>query len=340
MAVHYRPILQAHKGELDALSDIGADTWRRMTPVLEMAPNEQESWARASTTFRIRLAGSYQDGMRLGVDAPLGGHGTSGRAEVLADLVRVSRDVVSDVLPVLCPTDLEAVLTLRTLGIRLDGLILRLRPADLRLPAAQLAGMVEDLLAVTRVPRSVVDLLVDMGPLPASTFPDQLHSAVVRTLRGSGWRSRTLVSGAFPRYLPRVDEQWQLVEIPRRDELLWRHVRAELGPAGADLDYGDYAATHPVPSAGGRAAPHLRYAVDGRWLVVRGRRFQPQEFFEVCRRVGAHPEFTGRLGAADEQIARRAREGPHGVLTCGNSTTWKELSTAHHLEFVVRQLDR
>lgn len=70
---------------------------------------------------------------------------------------------------------------------------------------------------------------------------------------------------------------------------------------------------------------------------MKGRR-SPQHFYEICRRIGAHPEFTSGLGAADAQIEARGRQGPRSRLGCGNPSTWRELSTAHHLEFVVRQI--
>ena len=74
--------------------------------------------------------------------------------------------------------------------------------------------------------------------------------------------------------------------------------------------------------------------------MVKGERNRPQQFFEVCRRVRAHPEFTGGLGGADRAIAGRADEGPAGGLGAGNGSTWRSLSTAHHLDFVADHLRR
>ena len=107
-----------------------------------------------------------------------------------------------------------------------------------------------------------------------------------------------------------------------------------------DIDFGDYAVAHPAAASRGSAPPpQLRYAVDGRWLVVKGPRHQAHQFFEVCRRIRNHPEFS-TLGAADRLIARRAGEGPAGGLRSGSGSTWRALSTAHHLDHVSDHLVR
>lgn len=332
MAVHYRPVLQARKGELDALADVAQDTWARMTPLLELVPDERRPLPEQCGLVRNRLRDSWQEGMRLAVAV---GAGPTGDA--VAELWRDVRTVLAEVTPVVRLGDARALPALRAVGGLDAGIVLRLRPADLAAPSDVLDLAVGAFLGLAGLDRSQVDLVADLGPVPVDTA--DLPGAVGPALSDPTWRSRTLVCGAFPPDLTGL-QPMELREVPRRDVRTWREVRAALGPAGRGLDFGDYAVAHPVPGPRGPygPAPQLRYAVHDRWLVLKGRRGPATQFYEICRRIGDHPEFAAGLGAADRQIEQRARHGPRSRLGCGNAATWRELSTAHHLEFVVQEI--
>lgn len=338
MAVHYRPVLKARKGELDALADVAPSTWASMTPVLELVPHERRPIRDQCRVVRDRLAESWQDGMRLILDA--------GQAEprdaatagvVLADLWTEVRDVLAEVTPAVGLADEGALPRLRDAGALDRGLVLRLRSAELAAAPDALDRAVTAFLRPTGLGRSDVDLLVDLGPAPVD--PAAPAGSVGPALSDRSWRSRTLVCGAFPRDLAGLPAM-EVREVPRRDVRTWREVRGALGVAGRGLDFGDYAVAHPGPGPRGPYGPppQLRYAVHDRWLVMKGRRGPATQFYEICRRIGSHPEFAVGLGAADAQIEQRGRHGPRSRLGCGNSATWRELSTAHHLEFVVREI--
>lgn len=339
MGVHYRPVLQARQGELAALADLAPSVWPGLTPILELVGDEDRPVRAQCTAVRDRLRDSWQDGMRLAVDA--GGvaadrslvHG----GDVLLELWTEVRAVLAEVIPVVGPADWRSVPGLRAAGALGRGMVLRPRPAELRLPIDAFDLAVRTVLALSGLDRGDVDLVADLAaePVDAADLPGSLAPL----LSDRSWRSRTLLCGAFPPDLTGVPAM-EIHEVPRRDLHTWRAVRAALGPAGRDLDFGDYAVAHPVPGPRGpyRPAPQLRYAVEDRWLVMKGRRGPRTQFYDICRRIGAHSEFASGLGKADALIEERARQGPRSRLGCGSPSTWRELSTAHHLEFVVREI--
>jgi hypothetical protein len=336
--VHYRPVLRARQGELDALADVAAVVWERMTPILELVPDDRRTVRDLCCQARDRVAASWRDGMSLVLDA--GGVEPDGSlvpgGDVLAELWAEVRPVLTAVTPSVGLRAGRSAAALRAAGALDRGLALRLRAADVALPAGTLRRAVAVLLAAADLAPSDVDLVVDLGPAPAD--PGAVPGAVGPLLADRAWRSRTLVCGAFPPDLAGLGAL-ELQEFARRDVQTWRAVRASLGPAGTDLDFGDYGVAHPVPAPrAGIAPPQLRYAVGDRWLVVKGHRGRNREFYDVCRQIRDHPEFAAGLGVADEQIDRRGRHGPRSRLRCGNAATWRELSTAHHLEFVVREI--
>jgi hypothetical protein len=150
------------------------------------------------------------------------------------------------------------------------------------------------------------------------------------------WRSITVLSGAFPADLG-MHPAGVVGDYQRYDADIWAHVmnrrRLPRKP-----DYGDYVIAHPILPTGsiGTSTPQLRYTVSDRWLTLHGRRNDPRghsQIFEVCERIATHPDFAGAaLGWADAWI-----EGKGNGKT-GNATTWRQVGTVHHLDFVTHRL--
>jgi hypothetical protein len=210
--------------------------------------------------------------------------------------------------------------------------MLRIRPPELVTDPGELVPAVLAALARLGMGAAAVDLVLDFAALDGLAGPG-LARQVARLREAAGWRSVTVASGAFPVDL-RNAAQGEVTAFKRWDVDLWRALQA--GNADTRLDYADYGVAHPRTAGdrGWRAPPQLRYTVPGRWLVLRAAAKRPREFPDVCRRIRALPEFTPDLGAADQAIVAYG-SGWYGP---GNATTWRGISTAHHLDFVTHRL--
>jgi hypothetical protein len=80
----------------------------------------------------------------------------------------------------------------------------------------------------------------------------------------------------------------------------------------------------------------LRCTAADKWLVLKAalndRRGHTQ-FYGVCEAIASHPGFVGAaLGRADARIAHPRSNGP------GDASTWREIGTTHHLDYLVQRI--
>jgi Beta protein len=334
-------------GEFSALHKISDTAKRGLVPLVEVVPDGERdlpSDIRASCEKAAKRLGDNWGTCTAFIDAGLldlsldSGNGMSATESVCR--YSEQREVRS--IPVVRLDDVDrawsdvAVLHRefdRGVGIRLVG-------ADLDEDGEDIDEMVDALLLRAGLDRRQADLLLDAGAVDGEVAVlgiARLMTSLLRSLeRVDEWRSVTVLSGAFP-----VDLGWHppgvVGEYQRCDADMWAHVmnrrRLPRKP-----DYGDYAIAHPILPAGsiGTPAPELRYTVSDRWLTLRGRRNDPRghsQIFEVCEQIASHPDFAGAaLGWADSWI-----EGKGNGRT-GNATTWRQVGTVHHLDFVTHRL--
>jgi hypothetical protein len=89
--------------------------------------------------------------------------------------------------------------------------------------------------------------------------------------------------------------------------------------------------------------PQLRYATADGWLMVRGLNTKEKGWEHLqglCQQLTERPEWCkGSFSEGDRWIERVANgELVKGKPIKGNYATWKEVSQAHHLTLVSRQL--
>ncbi|WP_367185015.1 beta family protein [Trebonia sp.] len=345
--VLYVPILKGRQGELAALAAIQPLTRQAILPVLEIVPGAVEEPERASQlrTLISRTAKRLETwaGSRLLLDAaflpPEAAPGDEFGA--LGNSVIAAIDQGVDATPVVhLDDDPQVYRDAATLHGELHrGVALRLSTEDLDEDSEDIEDALTELLDTLHVERGEVDLILDLGAVNGDLSVRAGARLVVDVLRGLStvdeWRNVIVVGGAFPSDLSAY-EAWTLGEAPRYDATLYDYLRQRRRLRRIPT-FGDYAVTHPILSGlPYRSAPHLRYCVADRWLVLKGRLNDPRghdQFFEICERIAAHPDFAGAaLGNADARIANPRRKGP------GNASTWREVSTTHHLDFVVRRI--
>lgn len=339
----YLPVLKGRQGEFTALADIQPVTRRAIVPLIEMvsAPLDDESTVRAVVDKTIRklkvwagsrllldtswLPGDIQ--MPNGIDVR--GYATTAAAGAGIGATPVLR--LYDAAPAHRDTQLHT-----ESG---DGIAVRLNVEDMDEDPEDLEDALTALLRRLGRTPAEVDLLLDLGAVDTDVAAHAGARLVRDVLHGlpepEAWRGIVVLAGAFPTDLQTV-QPWTLGELPRRDAMLHDHLRRR--PLPRVPTFGDYAVAHPllVAEPAFPTAPQLRYTTSDRWLVLKGRRNDPEnheQFYRVCEAIVQHPEFAGAaLGKADARIADPRRDGP------GNASTWRAIATTHHLDYLVHRL--
>jgi hypothetical protein len=343
----YIPILKGRQGELLALSAVNDSTKNAIRPLIELVPRGERGDEGATRDSCDRLAdtlgdhwGSYPAFLDAGLLDQSIKFGDGG------PLLRVTRRAAEQwgvkAIPVLRVDDPPLALQdAAKLNAESNcGLCIRLVGEDLDREPEELEEAFQQLLGTCQIERTKADIVVDAGAIESEqmvrAFARMLRSLVRDLERMGPWRSLVVASGAFPAdlsaYAPRV-----LGERSRFDADLWAQIVAR-GRFESAIDFGDYAIAHPLLGAGVpfTAAPQLRYTTADKWLILKGRRNDPagyEQFYTICRTIADHEEFAGAaLGGADARIANPTAYGP------GNATTWRQIGTAHHLDFVALRL--
>jgi hypothetical protein len=343
----YVPVLKARRGELAALAAIQPLTRRVILPLLEIVPGSVEEPERASQLRTVidRTAKRLETwaGNRLLLDTGfLPPEATPGEEfGALGNFVMAAIGQGVDATPVVhLGDDPQVYRDAATLHRELHrGVALRLGTEDLDEDSEDIEDVLTELLGTLHVEHRDVDLILDLGAANGDLSVRAGARLVADGLRGLSavdeWRNVIIVAGAFPSDLSAY-EPWTFGEAPRYDATLYDYLRQRKRLPRIPT-FGDYAVTHPVLSGVPyRSSPQLRYCVSDRWLVLKGRLNDPRghdQFFEICEKIAAHPDFAGvALGKADARIANPRSKGP------GNASTWREVGTTHHLDFVVRRI--
>ena len=339
----YLPALKGRQGEFTALADIQPVTRRIVLPLVEIVPGPVDDAATLRTIVdkTVRKLGVWA-GSRLLLDTGWlpgdielrAGVGVLGYASATAG------DAGIGATPVVRLNDAElAHRDARLHAERGHGIAVRLNVEDMDEDPEDLEEALMALLHRLGRSPAEVDLLLDLGAVDGDVAVRTGARLIRDVLHGlpepEAWRGLVVLAGAFPTDLQAV-QPWTLGELPRRDAMLHDHLRRR--PLPRVPTFGDYAVAHPLFVTGPAfpAAPQLRYTASDRWLVLKGRRNDPEgheQFYRVCEAIARHPEFAGAaLGRADARIADPRREGP------GNASTWRAIATTHHLDYLAHRL--
>jgi hypothetical protein len=339
----YLPALKGRQGEFTALADIQPVTRRTVLPVIEIVPGPVDDAATLRTTVdkTVRKLGVWA-GSRLLLDTGWlpGDIELRAGVGVLGYATAAAGDAGIGATPVVRLNDAElAHRDARLHAGRGHGIAVRLNVEDMDEDPEDLEEALTALLHRLGRSPAEVDLLLDLGAVDGDVAVRAGARLIRDVLHGlpepEAWRGLVVLAGAFPTDLQAV-QPWTLGELPRRDAMLHDHLRRR--PLPRVPTFGDYAVAHPLLVTGPAfpAAPQLRYTASDRWLVLKGRRNDPEgheQFYRVCEAIARHPEFAGAaLGRADARIADPRREGP------GNASTWRAIATTHHLDYLAHRL--
>lgn len=342
----YVPVMKGRQGEFAALGDVQPVTRSQILPLIEIVPGPDDE----ATTLRQVIDKSMRklrpwtghrlllDSSLLPVEVPLAGE----RGAVAFAAMRARELVGVSATPVVRLNDeprahADAAATHRDYGV---GVALRLDTEDLEEDPEDVIDVLEDTLHTLDLRPPDIDLVFDLGVVDGDLAVHagaRFAADLLRTLRRpDDWRKVIVTSGAFPADLSFI-EAWRLGEPPRYDAQVHDRLQQRRRIPRLPL-YGDYAVAHPSMTNGPAfpAPPQLRYTVADRWLTMKGRRNDPRghdQFYLVCEHIRNHPDFVGAtLGKADDRIAHASQHGP------GNASTWRQIATTHHLDYVVQRL--
>src|SRR5450755_4311767 len=318
----YMPVLKGRQGEFAALASIRPTTRQRILPMVEIVPGPaDEPAALKSVIDRTATKLRTWAGSRLLLDAGLLATDVALTGDVGAVGYSVAGAISKGVsaTPVVRLNDQERARrdAATAHAENASGIAVRLSAEDLDEDSEAIEAGLTELLRTLGMSRAAADVLRGLSAI-------------------TEWRNIIVTAGAFPADLSAFSP-WTVGEPLRYDAALYDRLQ-QRKQLGRTPTFGDYAVTHPFLATGPAfpPAPQLRYAVADRWLTLKGARNDPrshEQFYEVCETIAQHPEFAGAaLGNADGRISDSRAHGP------GNASTWQEIGTTHHLDYVVRRL--
>lgn len=354
-ANHYVPILKTKAGECRALKDLNEETWRLLTPLLEVQspPWDYTVDAPAKTTaqhvvgVQRQLTSNLPDGASVYLDADslppedTMPDGSQPLEFLSAGLVEAGVQVV----PVVGFERPDAYMDAAARLAKAAGAAcIRVEAEDLPDMPATLSVSLRDLLSRLELAETQCVLLLDFAEIPANAVrPVTLAAAsVIGSLdHAETWDQIVFAGTGMPQTVADLSPG-VVSTVPRSEWVVWRALVAQARVLPRVPCFGDYAVTHPeLPSVDPRLmkmSAKMRYTVDDDWLVARSRNVRDygyEQAHELCALISERDEFRGReYSAGDtfiEDCAAR-RGGP------GSATTWVTAGTSHHLEFVARQV--
>jgi|GEM_PF-2448251 len=360
---HYIPILKGRLGEFNALRHVDPGSAPRFTPVIEFIPQGDELddagdpvHERVAATVE-RTADRLEKNWPKPCDVIVDLHGLPAIDDYYPVATVVERFFNSDftqVIPTCRPLDaLDDGLMARLNG-SLDNfsarnICIRLSDEDLDERDEPISTSLDRLLLRLQTSPENTDLIIDFAAINETnaSFAARIARLVIVDLPHlDAWKSVTLAAGGFPNALDDVPPQ-TLSEVSRWELTTWRTVNERLRDKLRVPTFGDYAVAYPRQTSGVpfAPAPQIRYTASEGWLILKGRKNERRgnfQFFEICRAISQHPEFTPGLSWGDERITDLAQyadsDPPPPEARPGNATTWRSIGTSHHIAQVMNRL--
>jgi hypothetical protein len=346
----YVPALRMKTGELRGLLHLAEDVKECALPRLIVPPlpeRDDELQAVLMDTESVPGAGNvlakYWAGGRALLDVRYLFHdfGEAEAGKWLPKAFELARRARITAVPVASVTDLNGARTQPFKDALADGalrLALCIQAEDLVDPAAgdHIKLALERVGVAPERTAAIVDFTQADFSQP-ELAADVIEAALHDLEEIARWPAIVFQGTSYPDVNPAAHGSEHLV--PRNEWAAW----AQAVQFGKDTDdhlvFGDYAADcarMTFSKSGGRAIRHYRYTTPSHWFVVRGADGEDAAVMrQVSQRIVVSPHFAGRsFSAADDFIFQSA----HGIGGSGNSTTWRQINTTHHITRVVRDI--
>jgi len=328
----YTPMLRSKTGEATALANLDKTAKDRILPVLHLVH-------KPPGTFADAIIGAWA-GRHLALDGTFQFDVTGSTSTYTQMFDRIGKGKVLIVPSIEYAADPGYLAAIQKLhGRYAPGVMVKAKLNQL--------NAVGTWVAAQNWKPNEVDLVVTLAEI-AGYDPDMLVPVVTNAIRknipdSSPWRSITVSASAAPKDHGGLAAG--RTNVPRLEWSVWRSVAAS---TPYQIDYADFASLYPdLTDPPGYVMPKatvsVRYAIDGYWIVLKGKPTtgktgQPMaaQYRAHAKTLVADPQFAGlKVGCwADDRIQKIAGGAPGG----GSRSVWAGLVANRHLSLIADRL--
>ena len=350
----YIPIIKGKQYDLRALGQLRPEVRELIKPLIELPPTPSKTTVDGHLEKFIENLSKYAGAGRIFVDfygfRP-GEMTKDGRLATLAgyDLLHKSGQEVTPVYGFgrgLGPDNEMWEHFGSVVKKHKQGFCFRLEEDDLEEDAAEATW--EAILTRSsqlKVDIGSVDLIIDLRDVRLKAVAER--TALITDFMsfqraGMTFRSIAIAGSSAPKDVSVVEKD-STADIPRRELLIWAHLRTDLA-VGNTLIYSDYGVIHPDFTAdalpvGASANCKIRYTAGKNIVIFRGHKRagdsgQPHELAEKVRR---YPKYCGRDYSFGDEYVDDVADHISGPGHLGN---WVLADMNHHLTVTSIQIER
>lgn len=190
---------------------------------------------------------------------------------------------------------------------------------------------------------SSVDIVIDLAApnfQPLSNFVNALRAATSNIENLKNCRSFTIAATAFPETMGDLNLGENLLD--REEWKLFNEYMSLLSENERRPQFGDYTIAHPgivnLDMRFIKPAASLRYTVDDKWLIIKGRNvrdYKFKQYVDMCGLVVNSGQFTHPDYSLGDEYIYNCSEGDEST---GTLTTWRWVGVNHHITKVVDDL--
>lgn len=350
---HYVPILRWKRAERVALRMLKGEHRALLTPLLELTPRSFAPRKTKKNELKIPdpnqvLADAADDMCASWGQAPFfvdlchlnpvpKTRGGTHPLVVLAERAQIWRLALIPVTGLHRTDDYQRAVS-SVVNSNSCGVCVRLRPADIE--SCTLDADLRALLRGLSLEKTQADLLLDCRVWTGETTDFSGLVSLIPDTRA--WRTLTIASGAFPRFLTGMAPGQHFLD--RGDWLAWCAHTAARSKLSRIASYSDYTIQHAdfsEPPEGGNFSASIRYTIEHHWLIMRGEAVFKEngpgfdQWPANAQLLREHEEFRGRDFSYGDQYIFEI--GGQSAKT-GNPETWLRAGINHHMTFVARQV--
>jgi len=359
-STHYVPILKWKRAEQGALKELGEESKKHITPLIQFVmPKGEPKEILEDTVFRFEKQLSKIPEKLLEVwgntsifvdfsllfTIPL-------KVKSIRNILQEGNKLGATFIPVVYLNDEYQIKEIACLLAKENksGICLRLTCSDLS-DLVKLNQNITELFSSMELAIEDIDLLVDIKEIDENEdkYIKYLHiSQKIPNLLN--WRTFTFASGSFPKDLSRckLDEENL---IPRLDWINWKDILND-GDLIRKPTFADYTIQYPIYYEAYQFFPpstSIKYTLEDKWYVMKGRKQKFELYLANAALLANDGEkfYEKNFSFGDKYIAEKAvhyrkyikaRNRGLDIKGTGSTETWLKAGINHHLVLVAHQI--
>lgn len=336
--LQYVPVLRWKSSERSALCKLTPDVKKRITPIFELVPLDQEKKSVSMATQAKHIAEYWGWSDLFFIDFRL-----LNESKAIHDLPIFAKEAKARNLQVGFVTGLNwpaAYQSAVKASVEKSGGELCFRISGYELRQGGFAQTLNNLLELFEKEPTDIHLVIDFQSISEPLPNLAVFLQAVPNL--NEWRSFTVISGAFPKDLAAIKKNSQH-EQPRNDWAVWKNYAS--AAKGRIASFGDYTIQHGVfeehEGKHFNFSASIRYTAAEYWVIMRGEGVKNEngagfsQFPAQAELLRSRTEFCGpKYSEGDLYMDTMAQQ----FTKSGQLKNWLEASFNHHLTFVARQI--